>query len=138
MKYPAIFEPAEEGGYVVQFRDIPEAFTQGDTRQEAEAMAKDVLLFVLEDYFDDRKAVPMPSTPQAGDVLIELPAIVTAKVLLLNTMIGMNIRPADLARKMAVRPQTMTNLLNLNHSTKIDTVADAFKALGKTLELQVR
>ena len=36
MRYPARFDLAPEGGFVVTFRDIPEAITQGDT--EAEAM----------------------------------------------------------------------------------------------------
>ncbi|VEB83592.1 transcriptional regulator [Citrobacter koseri] len=32
MRYPVNLIPAEEGGYVVSFPDIPEALTQGDTR----------------------------------------------------------------------------------------------------------
>ena len=42
MYYPAKFTPAEEGGYVVTFRDIPEAITQGDDMTEAVEMAEDV------------------------------------------------------------------------------------------------
>jgi len=34
MFYPAKFSPAEEGGFVVTFRDIPEAITQGDNMAE--------------------------------------------------------------------------------------------------------
>ena len=38
-KYPARFDPADEGGYTVSFRDIPEALTQGDDLADAESMA---------------------------------------------------------------------------------------------------
>ncbi|WP_304665259.1 type II toxin-antitoxin system HicB family antitoxin [Massilia sp. erpn] len=42
MKYPARFKPdPEAGGYVVTFRDIPAAITQGDDDAEAMEMAKD-------------------------------------------------------------------------------------------------
>ena len=139
MKYPATFtEDKEAGGFVVTFRDIPEAFTQGESMQEAEAMAKDVLLFVLEDYFDDRKTVPMPSLPQAGDILIELPVSVSAKVMLLNEMIAQKVRPVDLSRMMGIRSQDVTRILDLRHNTKIDTVCAAFKALGKSVELRIQ
>lgn len=36
MRYPARFDLAPEGGFVVTFRDILEAITQGDTEAEAE------------------------------------------------------------------------------------------------------
>jgi hypothetical protein len=37
--YPATLTPAEEGGYVVTFRDIPEAITQGDSLEDSLAQA---------------------------------------------------------------------------------------------------
>ncbi|MCE3238516.1 MAG: HicB like antitoxin of bacterial toxin-antitoxin system [Gammaproteobacteria bacterium] len=33
----AVFEPAEEGGYVCWFEEIPEAMSQGETVDEAKA-----------------------------------------------------------------------------------------------------
>jgi antitoxin HicB len=44
LRYAALFEPTEEGGFVVTFRDIPEAITQGDSIDEARDMAADALL----------------------------------------------------------------------------------------------
>jgi predicted RNase H-like HicB family nuclease len=40
-RYTAVFEPAEEGGYVVTFPAIPGLGTQGETLDEARAMAAD-------------------------------------------------------------------------------------------------
>ncbi|EHA2606505.1 type II toxin-antitoxin system HicB family antitoxin, partial [Salmonella enterica] len=34
MRYPVVLTP-DSGGYVVSFPDIPEALTQGDSREEA-------------------------------------------------------------------------------------------------------
>ena len=69
--------------------------------------------------------------------MIDLPPSVGAKVLLLNEMLAQGTRPADLARLMNIRPQEVNRLTTLRHATKIDTVADALKALGKRLELSL-
>lgn len=42
-KYTAIFEPAEEGGYVVSVPALPGCVTEGDTFEEAVEMAKDAI-----------------------------------------------------------------------------------------------
>lgn len=138
LKYPARFEPAEEGGYVVSFRDIPEALTQGDSLDEARAEAADALLTAMDFYFDDRRAVPAPSVALADEELVSLPVSAAAKVALLNAMVDSKTRPADLARQMGIKPQEVTRVLDLHHATKIDTIAQAFGALGLELDLQVR
>lgn len=137
MKYPATFTPAEEGGFVVTFRDIPEAITQGDTEAEALEMAADALLTAMDFYFEDSRPVPLPSASVSGECLIELPPSVSAKVLLLNEMLAQKTRPADLARLMGLKPQEVNRIVNLEHPTKIDTIAAAFKALGRNLDLVV-
>lgn len=138
MKYPAHFEADKEsGGYVVTFRDIPEAITQGETFDEAVCMAKDVLISSMDFYFEDKRPVPMPSAPQPGEHLIELPTSLSAKVLLLNEMLAQNVRPSDLARKMNTRSQDINRLIDLGHKTKIDAIAAAVGALGKSLEIRI-
>ena len=43
----AVFEPADEGGYVCWFEEFPEAMSQGETIQEAQANLLDALEEVL-------------------------------------------------------------------------------------------
>lgn len=136
LQYPAHFEPDGEG-FVVTFRDIPEAITQGENEAEAVAMAADALLTAMDFYFEDRRAVPAPSPAEPGERLVSLPASVSAKVLLLNEVVASGVRPADLARRMGVTPQEVTRVLDLHHATKIDTLAAGLAALGKRLELRV-
>jgi antitoxin HicB len=121
----------------VSFPDIPEALTSGADRDEAIAMAADALTTAMEFYFEDRRPVPLPSPLKRGQVAVDLPASVAAKVLLLNEMLAQGKRPAELARLMQARPQEVTRLMNLHHPTKIDTVALALRALGKRLELKL-
>lgn len=134
--YPARLQRDGEG-YLVTFADVPEAITGGPTREEALDMAADALRTAMDFYFEDRRPVPLPSLPQQGDVLVELPPSVVAKVLLLNEMILQGARNADLARRMGVRPQEVSRLTDLHHPTKIDTIAQALKALGRSLELSL-
>lgn len=137
MQYPARFAHAAEGGYVVTFRDIPEAITQGDSLDEAMEMAADVLVSAMDFYFEDRRAVPTPSDPRRGERLVELPASVAAKVLLLNELVVSGVSNAELARRMGTRPQEVQRIVDLGHATKIDTIAAALKSLGKGLDVRL-
>lgn len=136
-KFPAQVEGNDADGYTVTFRDIPEAITQGDTLEEAKANAIDALVTAMDFYFEDGRPVPTASKAQRSDVLVALPPSVAAKVLLLNEVVRSKQRPADLARAMKVKPQEVTRLLDLHHTTKIDALADAFRAIGFDLELSI-
>ena len=75
MKFPVTLTRDEtDGGFVVTFRDIPEAITQGETVEDALVMAKDALQTAMEFYFEDKRCVPAPSKPKSGQYTIELPA----------------------------------------------------------------
>jgi antitoxin HicB len=137
MRYPLTIEP-DTTGYLVTFVDIPEAVTAGETLQEALDMAHDALFTALEFYFNDKRPVPLPSRPLKGQDFVELPASLTAKVLLLNTMLEQNLRPVDLARLLNTTPQSVNRLTDLRHTTRIDSMAEALSAMGKRLEVVLR
>jgi len=56
--YTVLFEPAEEGGYVVTCPALPGLVTEGDTLKEARAMAKDAIALYLESLRDDGLPIP--------------------------------------------------------------------------------
>ncbi|VCU71461.1 Antitoxin HicB [Pigmentiphaga humi] len=137
MRYAARIEP-DDNVFMVSFRDIPEALTAADTREEAEIAAADALRTAMDFYFEDRRAVPLPSEAKAGEVLVELPASLWAKVLLLNEMVRQDVAPVELARRLGTRKQEVTRIMDLGHATKIDTIAAALASLGRELSLSVR
>ena len=47
-EYTVVFEPAEEGGYVVTVPALPGLHTEGDTFEEAQAMAADAIRCYIE------------------------------------------------------------------------------------------
>ncbi len=57
--YTAEFEPAEEGGYVVTVPALPGVVTQGETLEEARAMAADAIQGYLESLKEDGLPIPV-------------------------------------------------------------------------------
>jgi antitoxin HicB len=64
LTFTAVFEPAEEGGYVVTFPAIPNLATQGETLDEARAMAEDCLRCYLEGLSSDGRPLPDGEAPR--------------------------------------------------------------------------
>ncbi|PHM48564.1 type II toxin-antitoxin system HicB family antitoxin [Xenorhabdus miraniensis] len=137
MRYPVILEPVAEGGYFVSFPDIPEALTQGDTREEALEMALDALITSFEFYFEDNKKIPLPHPVGQDEDYVEVPLSVASKVLMLNAFVDSKLTQIELANRMGVKKQEVTRIFDLHHSTKIDTVAKAATAIGHQLTLSI-
>ena len=58
-------------------------------------------------------------------------------MLLLNEMVQQKVRPADLARLLGTSAQEVNRLVNLKHTTKVDSIQEALGALGKRLDVGV-
>ena len=135
--YP-VFVECDGKGWLVRFPDVPEALSAGRSRAHALQMAQDALETAMEFYFEDHRPVPLPSRARAGHDTVELPASLSAKVLLLNEMLLQGVSPAELARRLETTPQSVQRIIDLDHVTKIDTIADAFRVLGRRLDFQVK
>jgi len=65
--YTALFELAEEGGFIVTFPALPGVITEGDTLEEARAMAAEAVCGYLESLAKDGLPAPaedpLPSVP---------------------------------------------------------------------------
>ncbi|KKQ59838.1 MAG: hypothetical protein US80_C0006G0001 [Candidatus Daviesbacteria bacterium GW2011_GWA2_38_17] len=73
LKYTAIFEPAEEGGYVVSVPALPGCATQGETFEEAVFMIKDAMKLYLSVLKEDGENIP----EEKEDVVVTRVAIDT-------------------------------------------------------------
>ncbi len=59
LKYTAIFEPAQEGGYIVSVPAVPGCVTEGRTFEEAELMIKDALEGCLAVLKEEGQKIPI-------------------------------------------------------------------------------
>jgi antitoxin HicB len=69
-RYPATVEAQKDGTYLVQFVDLPDAFTEGQTKEEALSNASEVLSAMLVWRLDAAKDIPAPSQEIKGALYI--------------------------------------------------------------------
>ncbi|HET6238279.1 MAG TPA: type II toxin-antitoxin system HicB family antitoxin [Acetobacteraceae bacterium] len=74
--YTTVFELAEEGGFVVTFPAIPSLATQGETMEEASAMAEGCLRAYLESLAIDGEPAPYeaPELPPIRRIIVAVAA----------------------------------------------------------------
>jgi antitoxin HicB len=70
--FTVLFEPAEEGGYIVTCPALPGLITEGETLEEARAMAKDAIKGYLESLRKDGLPIPPNKAIQLEPVKEEL------------------------------------------------------------------
>ena len=65
--YTVLFQPAEEGGFVVTCPALPGLVTEGDTLEEARVMAEDAIRGYIESLRKDHLPI-LPDKPRLSDV----------------------------------------------------------------------
>ena len=138
MEYPAIFEAAEDGGYIVRFPDFGWGVTQGNTEEEAREMAADAIRTMIRELIRQGKEIPRPTRPRGRKHRrIRLAALDAAKAELYMAFLASGIRKAELARRMGIPKTTVDRLFNFENHTRLDQMEAAFEALGKCLSIEI-
>jgi antitoxin HicB len=68
--YTIILEPAEEGGFIVTVPALPEVGTQGETRDEALANAREAIALVIDDRLSRGEVLPADIKPEVERVTV--------------------------------------------------------------------
>jgi antitoxin HicB len=132
--YPAALTPDPDGGFTVTFRDVPEAITEGDTREEILLRAEDALESALAMYV----AAKEPSSEaEADEVMVPLSALGMAKAALYEAMREQGIGRAELARRLRWHLPQINRVLDLRHASRMEHVEAALAALGLRLIVDV-
>ena len=75
LKYSAVFDPAEEGGYNVSFPSFPGCVTFGHNFEEAKKLGQEVLELWLEELADQEEEILASlSRPIVDDIQISIPS----------------------------------------------------------------
>jgi len=139
MKYPAVFEPAEEGGFVITFPDVYQAITQGDDERDGLEMAQDALITMFSHLIREGKPINPPTTPSGRNIrMIELPAIMALKTELYVAFMASGIRKTELALRLGIPETNVDRLFDFGNHTRLDQIEAAFAALGKRIAFEVR
>ena len=132
--YPAILEPQSGGGFCVRFVDFDEAFTEGETVEEAQFNAIDVLTLTLEGRLEEGLPIPGP-TPELADAVYIAPDARTQSALLIRRARGER-SLADIARVLQTTWPAAERLEDPRHWPSLRQLDRAAAALGKRLVLR--
>ena len=135
--YPATLIPDPDGGFTVTFRDVPEAITEGDTKEEALLRAEDALESALAMYVAAKEPLPKPSAAERSEVMVPLSALGMAKAALYDAMREQGVGRAELARRLRWHLAQINRVLDLRHASKMEQVEAALAALGLRLIVDV-
>jgi len=133
--YPARITTEEDGGYTIQFVDLPEAFTEGDTEEETLFNAAEVLNLTLRGRVEDGLPLPAPSQG-VEDAYYIAPDARTQAALLLRQARG-DRSYAEIARALETSWDVAKRLENPNHWPSLKSLDRAAAALGKRLVLSL-
>lgn len=135
INYPARITLQEGGGFLVQFVDLPDTFTEGQTLEEALFNAAEVLSAMVGWHLDQGSNIPAP-TPGLPDAHYIAPDAKTQAVLLLRHARG-DRSLADLARALETSWPQAKRLEDPHHWPSLKTLDRAASVLGKRLVLRM-
>ena len=130
--YFANFEPAEEGGFVITFPDIPEAISEADDKSSALFNASEVLDLCLAERLVSGEELPPPSKLHEG-VWIEPSVSIQAAVLVRQAREKEGKNLADLARALKTSWAAAQKLENPTNNPTLRQLERTAAVLGKRL-----
>ena len=136
VRYAAVLETQPEGGFTVTFPDIPEAITEGDTREEALFQAADVLTLCLDERMVSGDALPVASKVKGG-VWIEPAAAIQAAMAVRAARQEQGRTLAELARSLGTSWAAAQKLESPRANPTIKQLERTAAALGKRLVLSM-
>jgi antitoxin HicB len=133
--WPVDLVPAEEGGFIVNFPDLPNGWSQGETREEAIACAEDLLEEMILGHMANNEDVPLPSPPSNNDrrTRVALPALTAAKLEAYRAMRAAGLNKRQLAERLGWQPSQVTRLFDGRHASRLEQIEAALAALGRRL-----
>jgi antitoxin HicB len=134
--YPARIWQEDEV-YYVQFLDLPNGFTYGNTLEEAKEMAADVLTALLSSALEHSEPIPEPGRGGEDVYLIAPEATVQAAILL--RMARGERSEEEVARKIGTTLQAYHKMESTaTAAVTLVNLQKAAKALGKELVIELR
>lgn len=133
LDYPYKLEPQDGGGYLVQFVDFDEAFTEGATREEAAFNAAEVLSLVIEQRMEDGQVIPPPSAVRKGFLTAHPQASIQAALLVRMAREEQGKTLSDLARALHTSWPAAQRLEQAGSNPTLKQLERAAAALGKRL-----
>lgn len=119
----------------IRCRDFPAVLSwpaKGDTcEQWAEYVIFDWLHFLMR----DDESIPVASPAEEGEYVVRLTITQTAKIVLHNARVEAKVSKAELAKRTGMSLTSVERMFNLRQPTKIESIREALRSLGKDFTL---
>lgn len=135
--YPVDVERDEDGRHVVAFPDFGWGATDGATREEALAEARDLLRELIATTIREGDDLPEPSPTGEERPMVVPPVQIALKAALYDAWRKAGISRRQFARDLDVAESEVRRMLNPDHATKAATIDRALRRLGKRLTVTV-
>ena len=133
--YRCKIEQQDDGKFLVTFPDFEEAFTGGDTYEEAIFNAEEVLTLTLEGRMEENIPIPLPTlSVDENDEILIFPSLRVQAALLVKLNRG-NHTLADLARSLETSWPSVARLEDPQHWSSLKQLSKAATAMGQKLVL---
>ena len=135
--YPVDVERDEDGRHVFAFPDFGWGATDGATREEALAEARDLLRELIATTIREGDDLPEPSPTGEERPMVVPPVQIALKAALYDAWRKAGISRRQFARDLDVAESEVRRMLNPDHATKAATIDRALRRLGKRLTVTV-
>ena len=134
--YPYTVRQGDDLMWQVRFPDVPEALTEGETEDEAHALALDALISSLGGILRLCRDLPKPS--KEGEFFVVVPMIQAAKLALYQTMREHRLNNTAFAHKLGVQKREVRRMIGLDFPTNIGAIEKALRQFGEQVVGEAR
>ena len=124
-------------GFKATCGDFPQLSGVGKDSSAAAQDLKDNIFKQLRLNISAKQEIPFPPVVLKRQKMIAFSILIAAKICLSNSMIRKNMSKMALARQMKFHLPQVSRLLDLTHTTKIETLEEALSKLGKRLTVGI-
>ena len=136
LRYPVKLEADDNGTVLATCPSLPEVTTFGKDDADALVHAVDAIEEALAARIADGEDIPPgPERPRGRSVALSL--MTSLKASLYRALRESGITRAELMRRLGWNRESVDRLFRLDHASRLDQIEAAFKALGKSVVLEV-
>jgi antitoxin HicB len=136
LRYPVKLEADDNGTVLATCPSLPEVTTFGEDDADALAHAVGAIEEALAARIADGEDIPAPRERLRGRS-VALPLMTSLKASLYRALRESGITRAELMRRLGWNRESVDRLFRLDHASRLDQIEAAFRALGKSVALEI-
>ena len=135
--YPVRFQRADEGGWVITCRDLPEVVSQAGEDEDRIDVAEGALQAAFETRIMLKESFPPASEKRFDEEIVSVPIETATKAALHMVVREAGESQVAAARRMNLNEKEVRRLLDPSHSSKVPRIAELIARYGRRIQVSV-